>query len=38
VTFNGGSFKGTLTHHRRSILGNCLVYAAAITGRDTFAA
>ena len=38
VTFTGGSFDGTLTHHRRSILGNCLVYAATITGRGTFAA
>jgi len=38
VTFNGGAFDGTLTHHRRTILGNCLIYAATITGRGTFAA
>jgi hypothetical protein len=36
VTFTGGSFDGTLTHHRRSILGQCLIYAATITGRGTF--
>ena len=38
VTFGGGSFDGTLTHHRRSILGSCLIYAATISGRGTFAA
>ena len=38
VTFSGGSFDGTLTHHRRSILGRCVVYGATITGRGTFAA
>ena len=38
VKFNGGTFDGTLTHHRRSILGNCLIYAATITGRGSFAA
>jgi hypothetical protein len=38
VTFGGGSFNGTLTHHRRSVLGRCIVYAATITGRGTFAA
>ncbi len=38
VTFTGGSFDGTLTHHRRSILGNCFVYAATIAGHGTFAA
>ncbi len=38
VTFNGGTFDGTLTHHRRTILGNCLIYAATISGRGTFAA
>ena len=38
VTFAGGSFDGTLTHFRRSILGRCIVYAATITGRGIFAA
>lgn len=38
VTFSGGTFDGTLTHHRRSILGRCIVYAATIAGRGTFAA
>ena len=38
VAFTGGSFDGTLTHHRRSILGRCIVYAATITGRGAFAA
>ena len=38
VTFGGGSFDGTLTHHRRSILGRCIVYAATIAGRGVFAA
>ena len=38
VTFAGGSFDGTLTHHRRSILGRCVIYAATITGRGVFAA
>ena len=37
VTFGGGSFDGTLTHNRRSILGNCIVYAATISGRGVFA-
>ncbi len=37
VTFGGGSFDGTLTHHRRSILGRCIVHAATITGRGVFA-
>ena len=31
-----GSFVGTLTHHRRSIFGRCLVYAATLTGRGVF--
>ena len=38
VTFSAGSFDGTLTHHRRSILGRCIVYAASIVGRGTFQA
>ncbi len=31
-----GSFEGTLTHHRRSIFGRCIVYAATIQGRGAF--
>ena len=31
-----GSFDGTLTHHRHSIFGRCLVYAATIDGRGVF--
>ena len=31
----GGSFDGTLTHHRRSLLGRCVLYAATIHGRAT---
>jgi hypothetical protein len=38
VTFSGGSFDGMLTHHRRSVLGRCIVYAATITGRGVFTA
>jgi hypothetical protein len=38
VTFGGGSFDGTLTHYRRSILGRCVVYAATIAGRGVFRA
>ncbi len=38
VTFAAGSFDGTLTHHRRSVLGRCVVYAATIIGRGVFAA
>jgi hypothetical protein len=33
VTFSIGSFDGTLTHHRRSLLGRCLIYSASIRGR-----
>jgi hypothetical protein len=35
VTFSIGSFDGTLTHHRRSLLGRCLIYSASIRGRAT---
>ena len=38
VTFNGGLFDGTLTHHRRTILGNCIIYAATISGRGVLVA
>jgi hypothetical protein len=27
-----GEFTGTLTHHRRTILGRCVIYAATISG------
>jgi hypothetical protein len=27
-----GNFDATLTHHRRSILGTCVIYAATVTG------
>jgi hypothetical protein len=30
-----GSFAGTLTHHRRSVLGRCLTYSATIHGALT---
>ena len=36
VTFSIGSFDGTLTHHRRSVLGRCIVYSASIRGRAVF--
>jgi len=36
TTFSTGSFEGTLTHHRRSIFGRCLVYAATLSGSGTF--
>jgi hypothetical protein len=30
-----GRFDGTLVHHRHSLLGHCLIYAATISGRTT---
>ena len=33
---SSGSFDGTLTHHRRSILGRCILYSATIRGRGIF--
>jgi hypothetical protein len=36
ASFPGGTFDGTLTHHRRSFFGRCVIYAATITGRGTF--
>lgn len=30
-----GHFLGTLTHHRRAILGRCIIYAATISGSTT---
>jgi hypothetical protein len=38
VTLQDGSFSGTLTHRRRSLLGHCLIYAATISGRASIAA
>jgi hypothetical protein len=36
VTLSSGSFDGVLTHHRRSLLGRCLVYSATIRGHAGF--
>jgi hypothetical protein len=36
VALSIGSFDGTLTHYRHSLLGQCLVYAATISGRGVF--
>jgi len=36
VTLSIGSFDGTLTHYRHSLFGQCLVYAATISGRGVF--
>jgi len=38
ATLGIGSFDGTLTHHRRSLLGRCVVYAATIVGRALLSA
>ena len=35
VELTDGSFSGTLTHHRRSLFGHCLVFAATISGNAT---
>jgi len=32
ATLTIGSFDGMLTHHRRVLLGNCLIYSASIAG------
>ena len=32
VQLTAGSFDGTLMHHRRSLFGRCLIYAASISG------
>ncbi len=37
VRLTDGSFVGTLTHRRRSVLGHCLIYAATISGRALLA-
>ena len=36
VTLSIGTFDGTLTHYRHSLLGRCFVYAASISGRGVF--
>jgi len=38
VALANGSFAGTLTHRRASLLGHCVIYAATITGRATLTA
>lgn len=38
VRLSIGSFTGTLTHHRHSFLGRCVVYAATIRGDGVFRA
>ncbi len=38
VQLASGSFDGTLTHRRRSLLGRCLIYAATISGRASLTA
>ena len=38
VELVSGSFEGTLTHRRRSVLGHCVIYAATISGRATIVA
>jgi len=35
VELEDGSFDGTLTHRRHSLLGQCLIYAATIRGQAT---
>jgi hypothetical protein len=37
VQLTDGSFSGTLTHHRHSLFGHCLVFAATISGNATLA-
>ena len=36
LAFGSGSFAGTLTHHRHSILGRCILYSATIRGLGSF--
>ena len=36
VAFSSGSFDGTLTHHRHSIFGRCILYSATIHGQGSF--
>jgi hypothetical protein len=36
ATFSKGSFDGTLTHHRRSVFGRCVVVGATLAGRGVF--
>jgi len=35
VLLAGGTFDGTLQHHRRSLFGRCVIYAASISGHAT---
>lgn len=35
VQLAAGTFVGTLTHRRRSVLGHCVIYAATIAGHAT---
>ncbi len=37
ATLKVGSFTGRLTHHRHTMLGRCVIYAATITGRAILA-
>ena len=32
VQLAAGTFDGTLMHHRRSLFGHCVIYAATISG------
>jgi hypothetical protein len=36
VSLSIGTFDGTLTHYRHSLFGQCLIYAASISGRGVF--
>lgn len=38
ATLSVGHFSGTLTHHRRSILGRCIIYSATISGSASIVA
>ena len=33
IELTAGTFDGTLQHHRRSLFGHCVIYAASISGR-----
>ena len=36
TTFTNANFDGTLVHRRHRVLGQCVIYAATISGRATF--
>jgi hypothetical protein len=38
VALDAGTFDGTLMHHRRSLLGHCVIYAATISGHAVLSA